>query len=169
MPKKKKDENPTPETPQEPIPSEVVDTAPDGKYAEMLDKYQRCLAEFDNFRKRTTKELADRRNDGIRAACEKLLPIIDNFDRALSTAENKEDNFYKGIEMVARQFDTMLDELGVKSIPTEPNSPFDTNLHYAVAHITDESLGENTIAETLQKGYIHQERVIRPAMVKVAN
>jgi molecular chaperone GrpE len=135
----------------------------------MQDKYTRCLAEFDNYRKRTAKEMAERRNDGIRETCEKLLPIIDNFDRALSAAENKEDNLYKGIEMIARQFDTALDELDVKLIETEPGTPFDTNLHYAVAHSEDPSLPENSIAETLQKGYIHKERVIRPAMVKVAN
>lgn len=152
-------------------PIEVLDAPPpnDAKYDEAIDKYQRCLAEFDNFRKRTAKELSERRNDGVRDACEKLLPVIDNFERALSAAENKEDNFYKGIELISRQFDNVLDELGVKLIETEPGSEFDTNLHYAVAHTEDENFGENTIAEVLQKGYVHKERVIRPAMVKVAN
>ncbi|MCL2576573.1 MAG: nucleotide exchange factor GrpE [Defluviitaleaceae bacterium] len=173
MPKKKKDvpeEIPTNEA-QEPALAEVLDAPPpaDAKYAEMLDKYQRCLADFDNFRKRTAKEMAERRSDGIRDACEKLLPIIDNFERALASAENKEDHFYKGIEMIARQFDNVLDELGVKSIETEPGGAFDINLHYAVAHTEDENFGENAIVEVMQKGYVHKERVIRPAMVKVAN
>jgi molecular chaperone GrpE len=147
---------------------EILD-APLEKYNEMLDKYQRCLAEFDNYRKRTVKEMASRYDDGIRAAAEKLLPIVDNFDRALSSCDNKDDTFFKGIEMIARQFDTMLDEMGVKSIAIEPGSPFDANFHHAVAHTQDESFGENEVAEILQKGYVHKERIIRPAMVKVAN
>jgi molecular chaperone GrpE len=135
----------------------------------MLDKYQRCLAEFDNYRKRTTKEMASRYDDGIRATCEKLLPIVDNFERALSAHDNKEDGFYKGIEMIARQFDNILESLGVQSIAAEPGVPFDTNLHHAVAHTEDPNFGENEVAEILQKGYIHRDRVIRHAMVKVAN
>ncbi|MCL1883210.1 MAG: nucleotide exchange factor GrpE [Defluviitaleaceae bacterium] len=136
---------------------------------EFLDKYQRCLAEFDNYRKRTTKELASRYDDGIRATCEKLLPITDNFERALAAFDDKENSFYKGIEMIARQFDSTLEELGIKSIEIEPGGAFDTNLHYAVAHIEDENFGESTVVEILQKGYVLKERVIRPAMVKVAN
>jgi molecular chaperone GrpE len=147
-------------------PAEVL---PDAKYNEMLDKYQRCLAEFDNYRKRTIKEMASRYDDGVRAACEKLLPVVDNFERALSACDNKDDSFYKGIEMTARQFDSVLDELGIKSIAIETGGAFDTNLHYAVAHTKDENFGENQVAEILQKGYIHKERVIRPVMVKVAN
>ncbi|MCL2457163.1 MAG: nucleotide exchange factor GrpE [Defluviitaleaceae bacterium] len=133
------------------------------------EKYLRCLAEFDNFRKRTSKEMAARYDDGIRAACEKLLPVIDNFERALIACDDKENNLYAGIEMIARQFDNVLDELGVKSIAIEPGGAFDTNLHYAVAHTRDENFGENQVAEIMQKGYVHKERVIRPAMVKVVN
>lgn len=154
---------------------EVVDAPPEtpeetDKTAELLDKYQRSLAEFDNYRKRTTKELAARYDDGTRATCEKLLPIIDNFERALAAHPDKEDTFYKGIEMIARQFDTTLEELGIKPIQIETGTTlFDANRHYAVAHTEDETLPENTITEVLQKGYIHKERVIRPTMVKVAN
>ena len=158
-----------PEELEAPEAEQEVQNSPDVKYNEMLDKYQRCLAEFDNYRKRTTKEMASRYDDGVRAACEKLLPVVDNFERALSACDDKEDSFYKGIEMIARQFDNVLDELGVKSIAAEPGGAFDTNLHYAVAHTQDENFGENQVAEILQKGYIHRERVIRPAMVKVAN
>ena len=146
---------------------EVLDELP--KHNEILDKYQRCLAEFDNYRKRTSKEMAGRFDDGIRITCEKLLPVVDNFERALAACDNKDDSFYKGIEMIARQFDNVLDELGVKSIAIELGGAFDTNLHYAVAHTQDENFGENQVAEILQKGYVHKERVIRPAMVKVAN
>jgi len=148
---------------------EILDAPPNEKYDEMVDKYRRCLAEFDNYRKRTVKEMSSRYDDGIRAVCEKLLPIVDNFDRALSSCDNKDDNFFKGIEMIARQFDSMLEELGVKSIVTEQGGTFDANLHYAVAHTKDENFGENQIAEILQKGYIHKERILRPVMVKVAN
>jgi len=151
---------------------EVIDTPPpsaDGKYNEMLDKYQRCLAEFDNYRKRTSKEMAARYDDGIRAACEKLLPITDNFERALAAHDNKDDSFYKGIEMIARQFDSTLTGLGVEPIEIEAGQSFDTNLHHAVAHTEDPNFGENAIAQVLQKGYTHKDRVIRHAMVKVAN
>ncbi|MCL1877536.1 MAG: nucleotide exchange factor GrpE [Defluviitaleaceae bacterium] len=137
--------------------------------ADALNKYQRCLAEFDNFRKRTAKEMAVRYDDGIRATCEKLLPVVDNFDRALAAHSDKEDGFYKGIEMIARQFVGTFQDLGIKEIPADPGTTFDANLHYAVAHVEDKDFGENQIAATLQKGYMHKERVIRPTMVKVAN
>lgn len=174
MPKKKKNTEPKP--PEEPV-VEVFDAPPvdtaleevSAKYHETLDKYQRCLAEFDNFRKRTAKEMSERHSDGIRSACEKLLPITDNFERALAAHEKKDDNFYKGIEMIARQFDSVLSELGVESVPTVKGDPFNANVHYAVAHVEDKDFGENIVAEVLQKGYMHKERVIRPAMVKVAN
>ena len=142
---------------------------PDAKLAEMQDRYHRCLAEFDNYRKRTAKEMASRYNDGIRATCEKLLPIIDNFERAMASSDNKEDTFYQGIALIARQFDGVLTELGIEQISTQPGDPFDANLHHAVAHVEDENLGQNEVSDILQKGYIHKERVIRYAMVKVAN
>ncbi|MCL1843005.1 MAG: nucleotide exchange factor GrpE [Defluviitaleaceae bacterium] len=171
MPTKKKKPTKEPEAFEKlETPPEVQETPdPEAKYNEMLDRYQRCLAEFDNFRKRTAKEMSERHSDGIRAACEKLLPLADNFERALAAHDNKEDNFFKGIEMIARQFDNTLSEMGVESIPAEPGVPFDINVHYAVAHSTDENLGENTIADVLQKGYFFKERVLRPVMVKVAN
>lgn len=158
-------------TPEETEPVKVLDAPPeeDEKYNEAMDKYRRCLAEFDNFRKRTTKEMAARYDGGTRATCEKLLPIVDNFERALAACANKDDSFYKGVEMIARQFDNVLDEMGVKPITIELGGAFDTKLHYAVAHTQDENFGENVVAEIMQKGYVHKERVIRPAMVKVAN
>ena len=169
MSKKKKEEE-TPEVlPESETEAEILDFVPppDKKLAEMEDKYIRTLAEFDNFRKRTAKEMLERRDETIRSTIEKLLPITDNFERALAAAENKEDSLFKGIEMIARQFDNALEEIGVKLIETTPGTVFDANLHYAVAVSTDETLEPNTIAETMQKGYILKERVIRPAMVKV--
>ena len=139
------------------------------KYNEAQDRYQRTLAEFDNFRKRTSKEMAARYNDGVRAACERLLPIIDNFDRAISTVENKEDKFFQGIELIARQFEGVLSGLGIEEIPVEIGSAFDTDFHNAVAHIEDESLGDSVVADVLQKGFKLGDKVLRHAMVKVAN
>lgn len=167
---KKSEEEMLDEITEETDDIEVLDSPPERTEAdEAMDKYRRCLAEFDNFRKRTTKEMAARYDDGVRAACEKLLPIVDNFERALSSAADKEGNFYKGIEMIARQLEGTFTELGATPIEIEPGTTFDPNLHHAVAHTEDENFGENQVAEVLQKGYIHKERVIRPAMVKVAN
>jgi len=139
------------------------------KYKETLDRYQRTLAEFDNFRKRTIKEMAVRYDDGVRSTCEKLLPIIDNFERALNAHENKEEPFYQGIALIARQFDSTLEELGIKPMELAVGDAFNPNLHNAVAHIEDENLGQNTVADVLQKGYIHKDKVIRHSMVRVAN
>ena len=138
-------------------------------YNQTLDRYQRNLAEFDNFRKRTAKEMATRYDDGLRSAAEKLLPIIDNFDRAMAASENKEDNFYQGIALIARQFDGMLSDIGVEPLADEPGSDFDHNIHHAVARIEDDAYGQNVIVEVLQKGYKHKDRVLRPSMVKTAN
>jgi len=141
----------------------------DSKYNDMLDKYQRCLAEFDNYRKRTIKEMSARYDDGIRAACENLLPMVDNFERALDAHEDKENNFYQGVAMIARQFDGILNALGVEAIALEPGDKFDPNFHNAVAHVEDENFGQNEIADILQKGYAHKGKVIRHSMVRVAN
>jgi len=152
--------------------AEVLDT-PEMEYAVLYkqaqDNYLRNLAEFDNFRKRTTKEMAARYEDGIRAAAEKLLPIVDNFERAMSASENKEDNFYQGIAMIARQFETVLEGLGIIPIGEGVGSVFDHNIHHAVAHIEDEAHGQNVVTEVLQRGYMHRDKVLRPSMVKVAN
>ncbi len=140
----------------------------DNKYNELLDKYQRSLAEFDNYRKRTMKEKAAMYDDGVREAIEKLLPAIDNFERAMTAAGNKEDNFYKGIEMIYRQLATALQDLGVTPIPCLGET-FNPALHNAIAHVEDEAYGENAVIEELQKGYQYKDKVIRHAMVKVAN
>lgn len=135
-------------------------------YGELLDRYQRSLAEFDNFRKRTVKEKSEAYDFGVQSAVEKLLPTLDNFERALAASDNKEDTFYQGVALIARQLENYLSELGVEEIKSET---FDHNLHYAVAHIEDEQYGQGEIIEQLQKGYIYKDKLIRPSMVRVAN
>jgi len=154
---------------EEGLPEIEVLDAPNQDLKEMQDRYQRSLAEFDNYRKRTMKEMAARYNDGISYVCEKLIPMVDNFERALSTQEDKEDNFYKGVAMIARQFEGILADLGVKPIELEPGDKFDPNFHNAVAHVEDENFGQNEVTDVLQKGYIHKDKVLRHSMVKVAN
>jgi len=156
----------------EPEP-EIIDAEPELDLKTQLDqvndRYKRTMAEFDNYRKRTIKEMSARYEDGQRAVAEKLLPIIDNFQRAMNASENKEDNFYQGIALIARQFEGMLSDIGVEPITDEAGTPFDHNMHHAVAHIEDEALGQNEIVEVLQKGYKHRDKVLRASMVKVAN
>jgi len=138
--------------------------------AEYLDKLQRTMADFDNFRKRTIKEKASVYDDGVRETIEKLLPIIDNFDRAVASAtpEVLNNSFYKGVSLIQRQLAGYLDDIGIEPAD-EPGDTFDPNRHFAVQHIEDESLGAGAIAEVLQKGYIYKNKVIRCSMVKVAN
>jgi molecular chaperone GrpE len=126
------------------------------------------MAEFDNFRKRTVKEKASIYDDGVKDTIEKLLPVVDNFERALAAAEDKETSLYKGIEMIFRQLSDIFKRLSVEPVPGA-GEPFDPNVHHAVAHIEDENLGENIVAEELQKGYKYKDKVLRPSMVKVAN
>ena len=146
----------------------AVEEATDKAYADLFDRYQRSLAEFDNFRKRTLKEKAGAYDNGVQDAVEKLLPVLDNFERALAAVEDKEDTFYQGVVMIARQIDGYLSDLGVEIIATD-SEKFDHNLHYAVAHIEDSQYGSGEIIEELQKGYSYKGKVIRPSMVRVAN
>jgi molecular chaperone GrpE len=136
--------------------------------AENHDKYLRTLAEFDNFRKRTAKEKTSMYDDGVRDTVEKLLPIIDNFERAYLSQTNREDVFYKGISMIFKQLQDFLDYVGAEVIECV-GEEFNPNLHNAVAHVDDENYGENEIVEELQKGYKYKEKIIRCSMVKVAN
>lgn len=139
--------------------------------AENLDKYQRCLAEFDNFRKRTSKEKAGMYDDGVRNTVEKLLPVIDNLERAVAAQAGKaeaDDPFLKGVEMTLKQFQEVLHGMGVEEIKAL-GEKFDPNLHAAVAHEEDEAYGENEIVLEMLKGYTYKEKVIRHSMVKVAN
>jgi molecular chaperone GrpE len=137
---------------------------------EYVDKLQRTMAEFDNFRKRTIKEKSMMYENGAKETLEKLLPIVDNFERALDSIseEQKELPFTQGVEMILKQLMSTLNELGVEEIEAEGNE-FDPNFHHAVTHADDESLGENIVAEVFQKGYMYNDSVLRHSMVKVVN
>ena len=138
------------------------------KAAEYLDKYQRTLAEFDNFRKRTSREKASMYDDGVRDTVEKLLPTIDNLERAIASSKDVEDPLYKGIEMVLKQLKETFKAMGVEEIP-DVGAKFDPNVHSAVSHIEDENYGENEVTMVMLKGYKYKDKVIRPSMVQVAN
>ena len=139
--------------------------------ADNLDKYQRTLAEFDNFRKRTVKEKASMYDDGVRSTVEKLLTVIDNLERAVAVQEGKVDEndaFFKGVKMTLKQFQEVLHGIGVEEIKAL-GEQFDPNLHAAVAHEDDENYGENEVVLEMLKGYKYKDKVIRHSMVKVAN
>lgn len=142
----------------------------DQQIEELNDKYTRLFAEFDNFRKRSEKEKTAMFEVGAKAIIEKILPIIDSFERGLATVpeEEKESGFAEGMEKVYKQLITSLEEVGVKQIEAL-GQEFDPNLHNAVMHIEDENFGENIIAEEFLKGYMYRDTVVRHSMVKVAN
>ena len=142
----------------------------DEKIEELTDRVTRQMAEFDNFRKRTEKEKSAMYEIGAKSVIEKLLPIVDNFDRGFSTVaeEDKEDSFVKGMEMVYKQILTMFETIGVKPIEAV-GQEFNPDLHNAVMHVDDETVGENIIVEEFQKGYTYHDAVVRYSMVKVAN
>ncbi len=141
------------------------------KLADMQDKFQRTLAEFDNFRKRTSKEKASMYDDGVRDTIEKLLPIYDNLERAIASVDGKVDEndpLLKGVKMTDKQLKEILAAMGVEEIKAL-GEKFDPNLHAAVAHVEDENFGENEVVLDMMKGYKYKEKVIRHSMVKVAN
>jgi len=147
---------------------ESVANEKDKQNADLINRLQRNMAEFDNFRKRTIREKASIYDDGVKDTIEKLLPVVDNFERALSAADDKENGLYKGIDMMFRQLSDILKGMDVEALPGVGET-FDPNVHHAVAHVQDETLGENLITEELLKGYKYKDKVIRPSMVKVAN
>ncbi len=158
------------EEPQEPL-EETLEQKLEKAEAlakENYDKWLRQLAEFENFRKRTNSEKLGMYNNGVRDTVEKILPVLDNFERAVNMSEDKESSTYKGIEMILKQFIEVLQSMGVEEIPAE-GEPFDPNVHAAVMHIDDEGCDDNVVVEVFQKGYKHGDKVIRPSMVKVAN
>lgn len=144
--------------------------SPNKLVKEYMDRLQRTMAEFDNFRKRTIKEKSQMYENGAKETVEKLLPIVDNFERALSSvsAEEKDLPFTQGVEMIFKQLLGALNELGVEPIEATGQA-FDPNLHHAVTHAEDENFGENTVAEEFQKGYMYKDAVLRHSMVKVVN
>lgn len=141
----------------------------DEKIEELTDRLTRQMAEFDNFRKRTEREKSQMYEIGAKDIIEKILPVVDNFERGLKAAEeNKEDPFVQGMEMVYKQLMTTLESVGVKPIEAV-GQEFNPDFHNAVMHVEDEELGENIVAEEFQKGYMYRETVVRYSMVKVAN
>lgn len=142
----------------------------DEKIAELSDKLLRQQAEFINFRNRTEKEKAQMFEVGAKSAFEKILPVIDNFERGLATLseEEKAQPFAVGIDKTYKQLMTALNEAGVTPIEAV-GQPFDPDLHNAVMHVEDESVGENVVVEEFQKGYKYRDSVLRHSMVKVAN
>ncbi len=132
------------------------------------DLLLRTAAEFDNYKKRTDRERAGVAEFAKANVIKELLPILDNIDRAAMLEDKTSPDYIKGIEMIVKQFEALGDKLGIKEVAKVGDS-FDPNCHEAVMHIEDENLGENVIAEVLQKGFKIGDTVIRPAMVKVAN
>lgn len=142
----------------------------DEKIEELEDKVKRQLAEFENFRNRTEKEKSRMFEFGARDVIEKMLPVVDNFERGLASIPEaeKEGPVASGMEMIYKQMMTTLEGLGVTPIEAL-NKPFDPNFHNAVMHVEDEEAEESIVVEEFQKGYLYKENVIRYSMVKVAN
>ena len=134
---------------------------------ELNDKVMRQMAEFENFRKRSDKEKTQMYDMGAKSILEKILPVVDNFERGLDAATDG-DSFADGMKMIYKQLMTSLEEAGVKEIEAE-GEEFNPDYHNAVMHVEDEELGENVVVEVLQKGYMYNDTVLRHAMVKVAN
>ena len=128
----------------------------------------RTLAEYDNYRKRTAKEKENTWVDAKAVCLAELLPMLDNFDRALGVTDSDFESYKKGVEMIYQGFCETLKKLGVEAFGEEGDE-FDPNFHSAVMHVEDESLGENVLAQVFSKGYKLGDKVLRPAMVKVAN
>lgn len=142
----------------------------DEKIEELTDRLTRQMAEFDNFRKRTDKEKSQMYEIGAKDIIDKILPVVDNFERGLAAVpeEEKSNPFNEGMEKIYKQLMTTLEEIGVKPIEAV-GSEFNPDYHNAVMHVEDEELGENIVAEEFQKGYTYRDSVVRHSMVKVAN
>lgn len=142
----------------------------DEQIEELTDKLKRQMAEFDNFRKRTEKEKTQMYEIGAKSIIEKILPVIDNFERGFAsvTEEEKANPFVDGMDKVYKQMMTALGEVGVSPIEAL-GEEFNPDFHNAVMHVEDEEAGDNVIVEEFQKGYLYKETVVRHSMVKVAN
>lgn len=138
------------------------------EFEEHKQQYLRVLAEYDNFRKRTQSEKTSIYNNAVSDTVQAILPIADNIERALSQENASAEDMFKGVEMIENQIKAAFEKLGIKESGTV-GEPFDPQYHNAVAHIDDENLGENVIAAVYQKGYVLGDRVVRHAMVQVAN
>lgn len=142
----------------------------DEQIEDLTDRLKRSMAEFDNYRKRVEKEKSHMYEVGAKDVIEKILPIVDNFERGFDSLseEEREAPFAAGMDKVFKQLNDMLEGIGVTPIEAL-NQEFDPNLHNAVMHVEDESVGENIIVEEFQKGYCYKDSVVRHSMVKVAN
>lgn len=142
----------------------------DEKIEELTDRLKRSMAEFDNFRKRTEKEKSAMYEIGAKDIIEKILPVVDNFERGLAAIpeDAKGTPFAEGMEKIYKQFEKTLEEIGVTPIEAA-GKPFDPNFHNAVMHVEDENYGEQIVVTELQKGYLYRDSVVRHSMVQVAN
>lgn len=161
-----------PETTEEPV-EEVEEPKKDKKdeqIADLTDKLTRQMAEFDNFRKRTEKEKASMYEIGAKDVIEKILPVVDNFERGFQgvSEEGMEDPFIQGMDKIYKQMMTVLEGIGVKPIEAV-GQEFNPDFHNAVMHVEDEEAGENIVVEEFLKGYMYRDSVVRYSMVKVAN
>lgn len=138
------------------------------EFEDHKQQHLRVLAEYDNYRKRTQNEKSAVYNNAVSDTVQAILPIADNIDLALSQGNASAEDMRKGVEMIRSQIGAAFEKLNIRAIG-EVGETFDPNLHNAVAHIDDDSLGENVIAAVYQKGYMLGDRLIRPAMVQVAN
>lgn len=164
-----------PETAEAPNAAEAPEAAAQPSEVEQLqqtirekdDQYLRLLAEYDNYRKRSQKEKENAWTTARADTIKELLPVYDNLERALKQ-ETCDEAYAKGVEMTMNQLKSVLEKLGVEEIPAQ-GQPFDPNFHNAVMHMEDEAFGENMVAEVFQAGFKLGEKVIRHALVKVAN
>lgn len=140
----------------------------DAQIEELTDKVRRQMAEFENFRKRSEKEKTQMYEVGAKGILEKILPVVDNFERGLKGMEESEDPFAQGMQMIYKQLMTSLEEAGVKAIEAV-GQEFNPDFHNAVMHVENDEFGENEIVEEFQKGYMYHDSVLRHSMVKVAN
>lgn len=151
----------------EPEAAPAENEAAKAALAEEKDKYMRLLAEYDNYRKRSQKEKEAAWSNAKAETVKELLPVYDNLERAVNQ-ETADEAYAKGVQMTMNQLKTVLEKLGVTEIPAKGET-FDPNVHNAVMHIEDESLGENVVVDVFQAGFRLGDKVIRPSMVRVAN
>ena len=156
----------TPKTDDVKGPAETPENDLEKKLAELDDRYKRVLAEYQNFRTRSQKEKDSLYLDSVASTVAGFLPVIDTLERAMG--QETDEGFRKSLELIIKQYDECLDRFGVKPF-AERGDAFDPNIHNAVMHVEDDSLEGNVVAEVLLKGYMLGERVVRHAMVKVAN
>lgn len=165
-------ENVSPQAPEEEAAAEALPEKSElellqEKYDELNDRYLRLMAEYDNYRKRSIRERDEIYGNATSAAAARFLPVLDNFERA-ACFDKSGDDFAKGFDMIYQGFQEVFAALGVAAFG-EVGEPFDPQLHHAVLHIEDETLGENVVSQVLQKGYRLGDKVIRCAMVQTAN